>query len=174
MSRNGRLVIVTISLWCSMFLLAFASVPLYNIFCKVTGFGGTTQISLRLPESVGERKITVRFDSNIDRSLDWRFDPLQSSVDVMTGESGLAFYEAENLSDQPLLGMAVYNVTPEKAGKYFHKVHCFCFEEQLLLPNQKLMMPVSFYIDPSIEKDKSLDKVDTITLSYTFFRLKAT
>ena len=152
-----------------MFLLAFAAVPLYRLFCQTTGFGGTPQQVSELSHSVGKRYITVRFDANTDKRLPWSFKPQQDKFTLRTGEHGLVFYEAENLSDQPLIGMATFNVTPNQAGTYFHKIHCFCFAEQRLEAGQKAILPVSFYIDPAIENERSLAGVDTITLSYTFF-----
>ncbi|MCG8509309.1 MAG: cytochrome c oxidase assembly protein [Rhodospirillales bacterium] len=155
--------------------LAYASVPLYRLFCQVTGFGGTPQIATdetRLPESgpATDRTLTVRFDSTINSALPWRFKPVQRKMTVKAGESMLAFYEAENLSDKAHSGTATFNVTPHKAAPYFVKVDCFCFTEQRLAPGQAVDMPVSFYIDPEILTDENTADVSTITLSYTFFR----
>lgn len=160
-------------LFISMLLLTFASVPIYNIFCKATGFAGTTQrvSSSTLKNQKGTRKIKIEFDANVDAKLPWRFVPKHRSVDVITGENTLIFYESENLSDRDIVGTSVYNVSPLKAGKYFVKVHCFCFEEQLLKAGQKVLMPVSFFIDPDFDKDPQMEDVDTITLSYSFYRV---
>jgi len=149
---------------------AFAAVPAYRLFCAVTGFGGTTQRADAVPLAVGERIVKIRFDANTDRALPWHFRPKQREVAVRVGEEGLAFYRAENLSDDVVMGQAGFNVTPLKAGKYFNKVQCFCFNEQVLQPGQAVDMPVTFFVDPAIAEDPDLDDVTTITLSYTFFR----
>ena len=150
--------------------LSYASVPLYKLFCQVTGYGGTTQVVQNVSDKVVDRSITVRFDANVNPALDWRFAPTQKSIKLSLGENALAFYRAENTGSAPLVGTATFNVTPDKAGIYFNKVECFCFQEQLLAPNQVIDMPVSFFIDPDMMNDPNLDDVTTITLSYTFFR----
>lgn len=155
-----------------MVMLTFASVPLYNIFCKVTGYGGTTKYTAIASTTIGTKKIKVRFDANVDKNLPWIFKSEQSEVTVLVGENNLIFYTAENKTDKPIIGTAIYNVTPHKAAKYFNKIQCFCFEEQLLKARQKMIMPVSFFIDPAIEEDKNLQDVDTITLSYTFYSVR--
>ena len=149
---------------------AFASVPLYNMFCKVTGFGGTVQKAQNNHERVGKRKIQILFDSNLDKKLPWKFVPKQREINIIPGENALAYYYSENLSDKPLKGMAIYNVTPHKVGRYFNKIECFCFEEFTLAPKQQMWMPVLFFIDPKIEDDEDANDVYTITLSYTFFK----
>ncbi len=149
--------------------LSFAAVPLYRIFCQVTGYGGTTQVAEAAPEKASERIFTVRFDANVDPRLAWAFEPLQRAVEVRAGEQALVFYQARNLSDKTLVGTATFNVTPLKAGEYFNKVQCFCFSEQRLEPGETVDMAVSFYVDPSVSEDIDLDEVKTITLSYTFF-----
>jgi cytochrome c oxidase assembly protein subunit 11 len=168
---NTNLLLTLVIVAISMLGAAFASVPLYNIFCKVTGYGGTTQIAYSSSSTKGSRKIKILFDSNIEQKLPWRFEPKQRQVNLVPGDNVLAFYESENLTDQNIKGMAVYNVTPHKVGKYFHKIQCFCFDEFILAPKQKVLMPVFFYIDPKIEEDDQAQDVETITLSYTFFRL---
>ena len=155
-----------------MAMLSYASVPLYNLFCKATGLGGTVKQVLRGSEKIGTRIMTVRFDANIDRELNWNFKPLQNQVKIKTGENALIFYQAENLSNEDIIGTAIYNVTPHKAAQYFLKIECFCFQDQLLKAGQKISMPVSFFIDPEIENDNNLKDVDTITLSYSFFKVK--
>jgi cytochrome c oxidase assembly protein subunit 11 len=156
-----------------MGLLTLASVPIYNLFCKATGYGGTTQrVNPYIKVQKGTRKIRIEFDSNVDKNLPWRFVPKHRSADVITGENALVFYESENLSERDIIGTSVYNVTPQKAGKYFVKIHCFCFEEQLLKAGQKLLMPVSFFIDPEIENDPEMADIDRITLSYSFFKVR--
>ena len=150
-------------------MLTLASVPLYNLFCKVTGYGGTTRYTATASNKIGTKYITIRFDANVESSLPWNFKSEQNEVSVKTGENNLIFYTAENKTDRPIIGTAVYNVTPHKAAKYFNKIQCFCFEEQILKARQKMIMPVSFFIDPDIENDQNLKDVDTITLSYTFY-----
>ena len=150
--------------------LTAASVPLYDLFCRVTGFGGTPQVADSVPGAVaGGRTIQVSFNADRDPELPWSFQPLQRRMEVVPGESYLAFYAAENRSDVPIVGRAVYNVTPFKVGGYFAKVQCFCFEEQLLQPGERVEMPVSFFVDPAIFEDDSTKDVVEITLSYTFF-----
>ena len=151
---------------------AYASVPLYDLFCRVTGYGGTTQVADIAPGAVnGEaaRMITVRFDASLNRQLPWAFEAPDSAVELPIGESGLAFYSAKNLTDRQITGTATYNVSPDKAGYYFSKIDCFCFTEQALEPGQSVDMPVSFFVDPEILTDPEMDDVKTITLSYTFF-----
>ena len=150
--------------------LSYASVPLYKLFCQVTGYGGTTQVAQNLSDKVIDRSVTIRFDANVNPALDWKFVPAQKSIELSVGENALAFYRAENTGSAPVVGTATFNVTPDKAGIYFNKVECFCFQEQLLAPNQVIDMPVSFFIDPDMMNDPNLDDVTTITLSYTFFR----
>jgi cytochrome c oxidase assembly protein subunit 11 len=150
--------------------LAYASVPLYEIFCRVTGYGGTTQVAAIESDQVIDRVMKIRFDSNVNPALGWAFDPVLKSMELRVGENALAFYQAENQSDETIVGTATFNVTPDKAGLFFNKVDCFCFTEQVLKPGQKVDMPVTFFIDPSIVEDPNLDDVTTITLSYTFFR----
>ncbi len=170
--KDSNLALSLLAIVVSMVLLAFASVPLYSLFCKVTGYGGTVQNSPLSATRKGNRVITVRFDANTEPSLPWKFRAEQKEVKVLTGENALAFYFAENLSDENIVGMSIYNVTPHKAGIYFNKVHCFCFEEQLLKAKEGVNMPVSFFVDPAIEEDSNMNDVDTITLSYTFFKIR--
>ncbi|WP_253300050.1 cytochrome c oxidase assembly protein [Wolbachia endosymbiont of Chironomus riparius] len=155
-----------------MLCLAYASVPLYSIFCKVTGYGGTTKRVISSTQNIIDKKIRVYLNADVMPDLPWEFTPEVNYIDTKIGEQSLAFYYARNLSDQPMSGMAVYNVTPFKAGKYFNKVACFCFEEQLLSSKKKTAMPVSFFIDPEIINDSSTKELSEITLSYTFFKLK--
>ena len=152
-----------------MGVLSYASVPLYKLFCQVTGYGGTTQQVTSPSSQILERKIKIRFDANTKPTLDWNFQPIQTSMDISVGQNALAFYQAENTGKDPVVGTATFNVTPEKAGVYFNKIDCFCFVEQLLAPQEAVEMPVSFFIDPDIVNDPNLDDVTTITLSYTFF-----
>ena len=170
---NLQTAISIILLFVSMLLLSFAAVPIYNLFCKATGFGGTTQRASQYNKSrIGTNKLDVYFDANTDPNLPWRFIPKHRKIEVTTGQNNLVFYEAENLSNKDIIGTAIYNVTPLKAGKYFVKIHCFCFEEQLLKAGQKLLMPVSFYIDPDFDRDEEMCDVTSITLSYSFFKTR--
>jgi cytochrome c oxidase assembly protein subunit 11 len=155
-----------------MLFLTFASVPIYNIFCKVTGIGGTVKEAQTGSTKKGTRKINIRFDSNVEPSLKWKFYPKQREVSITTGDNNLVFYEAINQDIKNIVGTAVYNITPMKAGKYFNKIHCFCFEEQMLEPKKKVLMPVSFYIDSEFDKDPEMQDVKTITLSYSFFKIR--
>lgn len=152
---------------------AYAMVPAYRAFCQQFGFAGTPVVEANGPESdvvLRDRTITVRFNSDIAPDLDWHFKPVQRSIDLNPGETGLAFYEAVNNAERDASGTATFNVTPLKAAPYFVKIECFCFTEQTLSPGQVAQMPVTFYVDPAIAEDQNLDDVTTITLSYTFFR----
>ncbi len=162
-------VIPLLMIVAGMTMLSFAAVPLYNLFCSVTGFGGTTQTATSLPDHVLERSVTISFNSDIDADLPWVFTPPAKPIRLKIGEQKLISYKAANQSDTPTTGMAVYNVTPHEAGRYFHKVQCFCFDYQTLGANQVVNMPVSFFIDPEFDKDPQLKGVKHITLSYTFF-----
>jgi cytochrome c oxidase assembly protein subunit 11 len=155
-----------------MLALTAAAVPLYRVFCQVTGYGGTTQRAEAAPGGRLERTIRVRFNADVARDLPWSFTPAQRQIEVRIGEQNLAFYRARNRSEHPIVGQATYNVTPFKAGPYFDKIACFCFEEQILQPGEEVDMPVSFYVDPAILSDPSTRDVHTITLSYTFFLLE--
>ena len=168
--RNAALGLVLGGLVFGMVGLAFASVPLYRLFCQVTGYGGTTQVSEAAPAEAGERIVKVRFNADVHRDLPWRFWPEQREVTLRVGEPGLVFYGAENLSARAVVGTATFNVTPLKAGQYFSKVQCFCFDEQELAPGETARLGISFYVDPAIAQDRNLDEVTAITLSYTFFR----
>ena len=167
--RNGIMLVALFGIVVAMAGLSFAAVPLYDLFCRVTGFGGTTQVADAASGEVLERTVRVRFTADTDRGLPWAFAPQTREVELQIGESGLVYYEAANTSSSPVAGMAVYNVTPAKAGIYFNKVQCFCFNEQVLAPGQSVEMPVYFFVDPAMADDRNLDDVQTITLSYTFF-----
>jgi cytochrome c oxidase assembly protein subunit 11 len=149
--------------------LAYASVPLYRMFCQVTGFGGTTQRAEAAPEKTVERRMTILFDANTAGSLPWTFEPVQRSLEVKVGEENFAYYRATNNSDHVVTGSAVFNVTPDTAGAYFNKIQCFCFTKQTLKAGESIELPVSFFVDPAIVEDYGLDNVNTITLSYTFY-----
>ena len=152
---------------------AYAAVPLYDLFCRVTGYGGTTQIAGYAPEAVLDREVTVRFDATRSRGFPWEFEPLQKEMTLRVGETALAFYRAVNTTDRPVTGVATYNVAPFKSGPYFSKLECFCFTEQTLQPGQSMDMPVIFFVDPLMDEEERLDDVRTITLSYTFFQADA-
>ena len=154
----------------TMVSLAFASVPFYDWFCRVTGFAGTTLTASSGPNVVINKEIKVRFDGSVDRGLEWEFRPVQKEIKLKIGETALAFYEAYNPTDRPIMGTASYNVFPFNAGSFFTKIDCFCFEEQILAPGERVQMPVTFYIDPEIENDRDGKFIEQITLSYTFFK----
>lgn len=168
-AKNRKVAMLSALLVASMVGLAYASVPLYRMFCQVTGFGGTTQRAEAAPGKTAERHMTIRFDANTAPSLPWIFEPVQRSLDVKVGAENFAYYRATNTSDHTITGSAVFNVAPDTAGAYFNKIECFCFTEQTLKPGQSIEMPVSFFIDPAIMDDHGMDKVLTITLSYTFY-----
>lgn len=169
--RNRRLGLVVGGGVACMVGLAFASVPLYTMFCQVTGYNGTVQTGGRAaPGATGQRMLTIRFNATTHPSLPWRFAPEAPSVSLREGEEGMGFYSAQNLADRPVTGVATYNVTPEVVGKYFHKTACFCFNEQTLEAGQKADMPLSFWVDPAIADDPNTRDIRTITISYTFFR----
>ncbi|WP_374530182.1 cytochrome c oxidase assembly protein [Novosphingobium sp.] len=170
-NRNRRVALIALAGALAMLGLGYASVPLYRLFCQVTGYGGTTQrASLAEAGSVklGAQTISVRFDANIDRDMPWRFEPEQTTQDMRIGARKMAYFKAENMSDHPITGVASFNVTPEQAGKYFKKVQCFCFNRQTLQPGQSVDMPVIYYVDPAILDDPDAKDVQQITLSYTF------
>ena len=167
--RNNRMLAGLVVLVTAMVGLSYASVPLYDLFCRVTGFGGTTQVAEAKNAVVTDRRMKVRFDSSVNGQLDWAFQPVQRQVELKVGENVVAYFRATNRSDEPSVGTATFNVTPLKAGLYFNKIECFCFTEQRLEPGQSVEMPVAFFIDPAISEDINLDEVKTITLSYTFF-----
>ncbi|KWV48838.1 cytochrome C oxidase assembly protein [Bradyrhizobium macuxiense] len=153
-----------------MFGLVAYAPELYRAFCGATGYGGTTQRAYSDPTTTSDKTVTVAFDSNVAPGLPWRFEPEQRSVTVHLGEQKLVFFTAENLSNESIVGHAAFNVTPETSGIYFNKIQCFCFNEERLEPHQKVEMPVVFFVDPAFAKDADNLHVDTITLSYTFFR----
>jgi cytochrome c oxidase assembly protein subunit 11 len=178
-SNNKNVGIILASIVLGGIALSYASVPLYQRFCQVTGYGGTTRkvdvARFSSPDrwkKRSERPLTVRFYSNRNANIPWTFFPLQAEVKLVPGESTLAFYRADNPSDEDIVGIASYNVVPAKAGVYFQKIQCFCFEEQLLPAKKGVDMPVYFVIDPDFADDPNMDDVETISLFYTFFRAK--
>ena len=168
--KNQRVLVQLVGVVLVMGALAWAAVPFYNWFCRVTGYGGTTQVAASHDEAadITDEDITIRFDGNIDPNLPWTFRPMQTEMTLKIGQDGLAFYEAVNNSDKPITGRASYNVAPEIAGSFFVKIECFCFTEQTLQPGERVEMPVTFYVDPEIVTDRDAYKVRDITLSYTF------
>ncbi len=151
--------------------LAWASVPFYDWFCRVTGFGGATNVAETGSDVILDQTIKVRFDASLERDMPWTFKPEVREMEIRIGETGLAFYEAHNPLDVPVAGQAAYNVTPYEAGAFFDKIECFCFVEQVLMPGETMMMPVSFFVDPAIVDDREGQYVHTITLSYTFYQI---
>lgn len=149
--------------------LAWASVPLYDLFCRVTGYGGTTQVGAG-SDRVLDQTVRIRFDASVVRDFPWEFRPVQRTMEIRLGEVGIAFYEAYNPTDEPVAGTASYNVTPYDAGLYFTKIDCFCFQYQVLQPGERVEMPVTFYVDPDMLDDREARDTHTITLSYTFHR----
>lgn len=161
----------TISVVFVMGALAWASVPFYDWFCRVTGFGGATNVAESGSDVILNQTIKVRFDASLERDMPWTFAPEVREMEIRIGETGLAFYEAHNPLDVPIAGQASYNVTPYEAGGFFDKIECFCFTEQVLQPGETVMMPVSFFVDPAIVDDREGQYVHTITLSYTFYQI---
>ena len=169
-SRRSRATALTAAAAAAgMVGMAYAAVPLYDLFCRVTGFGGTPNVAAAAPGAIGDRVVTVEFDANTAANMPWEFRPVQPRIDVRVGEPGLAFYEARNPTGRTIAGRATFNVVPLKAGRYFSKVQCFCFNEQVLEPGRSVEMGVAFFVDPAILDNPDMDDVDRITLSYTFF-----
>lgn len=176
--QNAKVGILAFLGACSMLGLGYAAVPLYEMFCQVTGFGGTTQVASetdaqiaeRLARSAGGEVRSIRFDASTGKDIPWLFKPQQTTDTVQIGIRDMAVYTARNDSDEPITGTATFNVEPEQTGKYFHKIQCFCFTEQTLQPGQEVQMPVLYYIDPAILDDENAKDVEQITLSYTFHR----
>jgi len=170
-SGAKKTVLQTVGLVVFMGGLAWASVPFYDWFCRVTGFGGTTGVSEVASSEILDQTIKVRFDASLERNMPWQFTPMAREMKLRIGETGLAFYEAYNPTDKPVAGSASYNVAPYSAGGFFTKIDCFCFQEQVLAPGERVQMPVTFYVDPEIVTDRDAKYVHTITLSYTFYKI---
>ncbi len=168
--RNRRSILILSGVAVIMLGVGFSSKILYDTFCKVTGYGGTTRQAEVNNSEVIDRSITVTFDANTAPDLPWSFKPEQPSITLRIGENGLAYYKVKNLSDVPVVGTATYNVTPIKAAPYFIKTQCFCFTEQRIEPGQEVSMPVLFHVDAQLDEERRLDDIKGITLSYTFFR----
>jgi len=168
--RNRNVAAMLFLLAVGMVGAAYAAVPLYQMFCQVTGYGGTPRIADKSSTGATEAVVTVRFDANVNRDLSWRFRPVDKDMKVRIGEEAIAFYEAKNTSDHAIVGTATFNVQPDRAAPYFNKLQCFCFTEQVLAPGETARLPVTFFIDPEIAKDAYARDVSTIVLSYTFFK----
>lgn len=164
-----KTVVQTVSTVVLMGAMGWAAVPFYDWFCRTTGFGGATVVATTGPDDVLEQTIKIRFDASVNTDMPWQFTPVVREMTVRIGETGLAFYEAYNPTDRAVAGSASYNVTPYQAGGFFTKIDCFCFEQQVLAPGERVQMPVTFYVDPAIVADRDAKFVHTITLSYTFF-----
>ena len=169
-SGNRRTLVILATVVAFMVGMAYASVPLYKLFCQVTGYGGTTQVSAdSATHIVSNHPVTVRFDANINRGLAWKFEPVDRPVTVKPGEEVIINFRATNIGPAASAGTSTFNVTPPKAGAYFMKIDCFCFQEQTLQPGESVLMPVRFFVDPDIAVDENVVDVKDITLSYTFF-----
>ena len=168
LSGKYRTLAQTVGVVVVMGALAWASVPFYDWFCRVTGFGGATSVADAGSDEILDRTIKIRFDANVERGMPWVFKPMVREMELKIGETGLAFYEATNPTARPIAGTASFNVTPYEAGGFFTKIDCFCFEEQVLQPGETVQMPVTFYVDPEITSDRDAKFVNYITLSYTF------
>ena len=171
MTPKRKTVIQLVSVVVFMGAMAWAAVPFYNWFCRVTGFGGTTNVASATTGTVLDREIKIRFDGSKARDFPWEFKPAQTEMTMKIGEDGLAFYEAYNPTDKPIAGQASYNVYPYEAGGYFNKIECFCFTEQVLMPGERVQMPVNFFVDPEIVDDPDAKHINHITLSYTFYEI---
>ena len=170
LSRNTVVAGACVAFVAGMVGLSYAAAPLYEIFCRATGYAGTPKRAAAAPEHAGDGFVTVRFDTNVDAKLPWSFQPVQRSVRVRVGEPSLVYFRAANRDAAPVTGHATFNVAPDLAGKYFSKIQCFCFTEQRLDPGETVDMPVSFFVDPQILKDREGRGIGEITLSYTFYR----
>ncbi len=169
---NGRMALGLVAVVAIMVGLSFAAVPLYRIFCQKTGWAGTPQRAASAPKTIAPETVTVRFDANVTPGLPWNFEPAQPELTLHVGENKLAFFRAVNRSGETVTGSAVFNVSPDIMGQYFTKVQCFCFTEQTLKPGEAVEMPVSFFIDPAILKDRDAKTVRDMTLSYTFYKVQ--
>jgi cytochrome c oxidase assembly protein subunit 11 len=169
MDKKAKFGIVAALVPLAMVGAAYASVPLYQLFCQVTGYGGTTRVATQAADKVLARTIKVRFDANVAPGVPWTFAPEKPEVELGLGENGLAFYQVKNNSDRAVTAVATYNVTPHKAGPYFQKLECFCFQDRTLQPGESMELPVIFYVDPALATDKNVREITQVTLSYTFF-----
>ena len=172
MASPRKTALILTGVACGMLALGFASKPLYDTFCKVTGYGGTTRQAETNDSEIIDRMVKVSFDANVSSGLPWEFKPEVHSLDVKLGQSALAYYTVKNVSDKAIVGTATYNVTPIKSAPYFVKTECFCFTEQRVEPGQEVVMPVLFHVDSRLDEEERLKDITEVTLSYTFFRVK--
>lgn len=170
MQKNIRTLVSLLAVVAVMVGVSFASVPLYRMFCQITGFDGTTMVAKFAPSLITERMVEIRLNTDVNPNLDWSFSPNLRTTKIKIGEVGRAVFYVKNNGDTAVVGTSTYNVTPEKAGQYFNKLQCFCFTKHLLKPGESAEFPVQFFVDPAMADDPKLADVNTITLSYTFFR----
>jgi cytochrome c oxidase assembly protein subunit 11 len=171
-SRLRWVAAAVVGLSAGMLILSYASVPLYRAFCSATGFGGAPKVAAKASETQGERRLTVRFDANVAHDLPWRFEPEVAKISLRTGETATVYYKVVNLADHETRGIAAYNVSPDQAGAFFDKLACFCFSEQRLAAHESAEWPVVFFLDPALEQEESMQAVEEVTLSYSFFAVK--
>ena len=171
MDKKKKTIFYLVFLVFFMGSASFLSVPFYNWFCKVTGYGGTTSYAQKESEIISDREISIRFDASLEKGLAWEVKPIQREMTINLGQTGLAFYEAYNPTDKPIAAQASFNVVPFSVGSFFNKIECFCFTEQVLLPGEKIKMPVSFYVDPDLITNIESKNVTSVTLSYTFYEI---
>lgn len=169
LTGKKRTLVQLVAVVVAMGSLSFAAVPFYNWFCRVTGYGGTPQVAEVAPDLILDQTVTIRFDASVAQGMPWEFKPVVRTMDIRLGETGLAYYEAYNPTDRVIAGTAGFNVFPDTTGGYFTKIACFCFTEQVLQPGERVQMPVTFFVDPSIIDDPDAASVREITLSYTFY-----
>ena len=171
MDKKKKTIFYLVFLVLFMASASFLSVPFYNWFCKVTGYGGATNVAQKESDIISDKVISVRFDASLEKGLEWEVKPVQRNMTLNLGETGLAFYEAYNPTDKPIAAQASFNVVPFSVGNFFNKIECFCFTEQILQPGEKIKMPVSFYVDPNLINNLESKNVTSVTLSYTFYKI---
>ena len=171
MDKKKKTIFYLVFLVLFMASASFLSVPFYNWFCKVTGYGGATNVAQKESDIISDKIISVRFDASLEKGLEWEVKPVQRNMTLNLGETGLAFYEAYNPTDKPIAAQASFNVVPFSVGNFFNKIECFCFTEQILQPGEKIKMPVSFYVDPDLINNLESKNVTSVTLSYTFYKI---
>ncbi len=171
MDKKKKTIFYLVFLVLFMASASFLSVPFYNWFCKVTGYGGATNVAQKESDIISDKIISVRFDASLEKGLEWEVKPVQRNMTLNLGETGLAFYEAYNPTDKPIAAQASFNVVPFSVGNFFNKIECFCFTEQILQPGEKIKMPVSFYVDPDLINNLESKNVTSVTLSYTFYEI---
>ena len=171
MDKKKKTIFYLVFLVLFMASASFLSVPFYNWFCKVTGYGGATNVAQKESDIISDKIISVRFDASLEKGLEWEVKPVQRNMTLNLGETGLAFYEAYNPTDKPIAAQASFNVVPFSVGNFFNKIECFCFTEQILQPGEKIKMPVSFYVDPDLINNLESKNITSVTLSYTFYEI---